>query len=312
MKAAQLTSYGSTADVIKVTDIPQPTVSENHLIVDIHAAGVNPFDWKLREGYMKEHAPLTLPATMGGDFSGVVLEIGNGVQGFAIGDEVYGSALILGAGSGAFAEKAVVSSKSIAKKPTKISFKEAAALPLVGVSALQALTEHIQLASGQKILIHGGAGGIGSIAIQIAKHMGAYVATTVGTDDVQYANDLGADEVIDYKTQKFEEILHDFDAVYDTVGGDTYKHSFKVLKKGGMIVSMTEQPNEELMHQYDVTAIAQFTQINTERLTKLTELVDAGVVRVHIEKEFPLEQAGEALVFQQTGHPRGKVLISIQ
>lgn len=311
MKAAQITQYGGP-EVIKINDIPQPPLSEGHLLVEVHAAGVNPVDWKIREGHMKAMADIPLPATSGGDFAGVVSEVGAGVVGLAQGDEVYGSALSLGAGTGSFAEFTLVTPKTIAKKPKNIDFKSAAALPLVGVSAIQALTEHIKLAGGQKILIHGGAGGIGCVAIQIAKHLGAYVAVTVGTDDVQFAKERGADEVIDYKKQNFGEIIKDFDAVFDTVGGETYQTSFGVLKKGGIIVSMVEQPNKALMEQYGVTAIAQFTQITTERLEKLTELVESDVVKIHIEKEFSLDQAAEALTYQNTGHPKGKLVITIK
>lgn len=310
MKAAQISSYGGP-DVVEITDVSLPTVSEESVLVSIQAAGVNPVDWKIREGYLNAMAPLTFPATLGGDFAGVVEEVGSKVTTFQKGDEVYGSALSLGSGSGAFAEMASVLIKAIAKKPTKMNFQETAGLPLVGTSAIQALMEHLKLAGGQKILIHGGAGGIGSIAIQIAKHIGAYVATTVSSNDIEYVKGLGADEVIDYKLQHFEELLTNFDAVYDTVGGDTYTNSFKVLKKGGTIVSMIEKPNADLMEQYGVTAVSQSTQITTERLETLAALVDSGIVTMHIEKEFPLDQAKEALIFQQTGHPKGKVILTV-
>lgn len=311
MKAAQINAYGGS-DVVKINNISPPTVSDGHLLVEIYAAGVNPVDWKIREGYMKTWASLQFPATLGGDFSGIVTEVGKDVSSFAKGDEVYGQALVLSGSSGSFAEFASVNVKTVTQKPKNIPFEEAAALPLVGVSALQALVEHIGLSKDQKILIHGGAGGIGSIAIQIAKHLGAYVATTVNTNDLQFVKDLGADEVIDFKQQSFENMIHDYDAVFDTVGGETYTKSFQVLKKDGVIVSMVEQPNKELMEKYGVKAISQFTQVTSERLSKLTELVDAGVIKIHIEKEFPLDQAGEALVYQQTGHPKGKVVLKIK
>ena len=206
---------------------------------------------------------------------------------------------------------ALANAESIAHKPKKLSHPEAAALPLVGVSAWQALVENIGLSKGQKILIHGGAGGIGSIAIQLAKNLGAYVATTVSTNDKQFVQDLGADEVIDYKTQTFEDLLHDYDAVFDTVGGETYRRSFKVVKKGGIIVSMLEQPNSELMNQYGVKAIFQFTQANRERLTKLAQWVDQNNIRVNVEKTFSLDEAGNALDYQKDVHPRGKVVITV-
>ncbi len=176
---------------------------------------------------------------------------------------------VVSGGSGAFAEMALANGDSIAHKPKILSYAEACSLPLVGVSAWQALVENIGLSKDQKILIHGGAGGIGSIAIQLAKHLGAYVATTVSTNDKQFVQELGGNQVIDYKTQNFEDIPHDYDAVFDTVAGETYRRSFKVLKKSGIIVSMLEQPNSELMNRYGVKALFQFTQVNRERLTKL-------------------------------------------
>jgi NADPH:quinone reductase-like Zn-dependent oxidoreductase len=204
---------------------------------------------------------------------------------------------------------------SIAHKPKTLSHEQAAGLPLVGVSAWQALVENIGLSKDQKILVHGGAGGIGSIAIQLAKQIGAsQIATTVSTNDKQFAKELGADEVIDYKTQTFEDLLpHDYDAVFDTVGGETYTRSFKVLKKtgGGIIVSMLEQPNQELMDRFRVKAIYQFTQVNRERLTKLGQWVDQNNLRVNVDRVFPLEDAAKALDYQKDVHPRGKVVLQV-
>ena len=171
--------------------------------------------------------------------------------------------------------------------------------------------DDIGLSKGQKILIHGGAGGIGSIAIQLAKNLGAYVATTVSTNDKQFVQELGADQVIDYKTQTFEDLLHDYDAVFDTVGGETYRRSFKVVKKGGIIFSMLEQPNSELMNQYGAKAIFRSMYSNRERLTKLAEWVDENNIRINIEKKFSLDDAGDALDYQKDVHPRGKVVITV-
>ena len=310
MKAAQIKKYGGP-EVIEINSIDDPVIKEGQVLVEIHAAGVNPVDWKIREGYMDKMAPLNFPATLGGDFAGVITNAGV-VSEFKVGDAVYGSVLILGAGSGAFAEFAAAKKETIAIKPKNTDYIEAAALPLVGVSAYQALVEHMHLAKGQKILVHGGAGGIGSVAIQLAKHLGAYVAATAGSSDIEFVKNLGADEVIDYQKQKFENIVHDFDAVFDPVGGETYTKSFEVLKKAGIIVSMVEQPNENLMQQFEVTAISQFTKINTERLNQLTELVEKGMIKIHVDKVFPLNEAGEALSYLQTGHPKGKVAIKVK
>ena len=312
MKRAEIRKYGGS-EVIEIKEnAPKPPVPNGQLLVAVHAAGVNPIDWKVREGYMRQIIPLQFPATLGGDFSGVVAEIGEGVSGFKKGDEVYGYASILRGGSGSFAEFASADARATAGKPKNISHVEAAALPLVGVSAWQALVDHMGLSKGKKVLIHGGAGGIGAIAIQLAKHLGAYVATTASGRDIPYVKELGADEAIDYKSQAFEDLLQNYDAVYDTVGGEVYTKSFKVLKKAGIIVSMSEQPRLEIMEHYGVKAIGQFTQVNSERLSKLTELVEKRIIKMNIEKTFSLEQAGEALTYLQKGHPRGKVVLKMK
>jgi alcohol dehydrogenase len=313
MKAAQMKGYGSSDEVIEINEnVPAPNdPSAGKVLVKIKAAGINPVDWKIREGYMQEMIPLQFPSLLGMDFSGVIEKVGQGVSQFRQGDEVYGQASIMSGGSGAFAEMALANADTIAHKPKSLSHPEAAGLPLVGVSAWLALVETISLQKSQKILIHGGAGGIGSVAIQLAKHLGAYVATTVSTNDKQFAKEVGADEIIDYKTQTFEELIGDYDAAFDTVGGETYSSSFKVLKRGGIIVSMLEQPNQELMTQFGVKAIFQFTQINRDRLTKLAQWVDQNNIRVNVDKTFPLEEAGRALDYQRDVHPRGKVVLAI-
>ena len=314
--AAQIKKYGGS-DVVEInTNTPKPTISPGHIVVEVHAVGLNPSDWKIRQGYFSKGEskgePPTTPLTLGGDFSGIVVEVGENVSDFKKNDAVYGTALTLAGGSGALAEFASANVKNVAFKPKNINHIEASALPLAGSSAVQALTEHMELSKCQKILIHGGAGGIGSFAIQLAKHLGAYVATTASTDDTAYVKTLGADTVIDYTKENFAELLKAYDAVYDTVGGETYKKSFKVLKSGGIIVSMLEKPDEALMKQYGVRAIAQGTLTNTAHLTELAKLVEAGAIKVHVDKIFPLEQAGEALSYLEKGHPKGKVVVEIQ
>jgi alcohol dehydrogenase len=314
MKSVQINEYGGS-EIIKVNQSSsEPTVSTGKVLVTIKAAGVNPADWKIREGYFQQMAPLQFPSTLGMDFSGVIKQVGVGVSSsdFKQGDEVYGQAGVINGGSGAFAEMALAKIENIAHKPKRLSHNEAAALPLVGVAAWWALKDDIGLSEGQKILIHGGAGGIGSIAIQIAKNLGAYVATTVSTNDKQFVQDLGADIVIDYMNQTFEDLLHDYDAVFDTVGGDTYRRSFKVPRKGGIIVSMLEQPHSELMNQYGIRAVFRFAQANRERLTRLAQWIDEdNNIRINVERTFSLEQAGDALDYQKDVHPRGKVVLVI-
>jgi NADPH:quinone reductase-like Zn-dependent oxidoreductase len=321
MKSAQIKTYGDS-EVLEINP-SAPSLddqSDGKVLLSVKAAGVNPSDWKLREGFFKERVPLQFPATLGMDFSGVIEKVGEGVASdLKQGDVVYGQAGVLAGGSGAFAEMALAKSDKIAHKPKILTHEQAAGLPLVGVSAWQALVETMALDKGKKILIHGGAGGIGSISIQLAKHLGAYVATTVSTNDIQFVKEeLGADEAIDYKTQKFEDVLsHDFDAVFDTVGGETYTRSFKILKSGGgssggIIVSMLEQPVQELMDQFGVKAVFVFSQGNRERLTKLAEWVDQNNIRVNVERIFPLDEARAALDYQRDVHPRGKIVLAMQ
>jgi NADPH:quinone reductase-like Zn-dependent oxidoreductase len=313
MKSAQFKRYGGNDPIEINRTTPTPTLTASSVLVEIKAAGINPIDWKIREGYMQQMITLQFPSTLGMDFSGVIKQIGEKVvsSDFKQGDEVYGQAGVTNKGSGAFAELALANVDHIAHKPKRLNHLEAAAIPLVGVSAWQALIENMGLSKNQKILIHGGAGGIGSIAIQLAKHIGAYVSTTVNINDNQFVQELGADQTIDYKSQKFEDLLHDYDTVYDTIGSDTYKRSFKVLKKDGIIISMLEQPNSELMQHYGVKATFQFSQVNNERLNKLTQWVDQNNIRINVDRTFPLDETGYALDYQKDVHPRGKVVITI-
>ena len=313
MKSAQINKYGSS-EVIEINkSTSEPTVYSGKVLVIIKAAGVNPVDWKILEGGMQQLISLQFPSTLGIDFSGVIKQVGEGISpsDFKQGDEVYGQAGVISGGSGAFAEMALANTESIANKPKRLSHVEAAALPLVGVSAWKALMENIELSKDQKILIHGGAGGIGSIAIQLARYIGAYVATTVSTNGKQFVQELGANQVIDYKTQTFEDLLHEYDAVFDTVGGETYRRSFKVLKKDGILVSMLEQPNSELMSKYGIKAIFQFTQADRERLRKLAQWMDENNIRVNVEKTFSLDEVGKALDYQRDVHPKGKVVLAM-
>lgn len=312
MKAVQINTYGGI-DVLEINEnVPKPTPSKNQVLVEVHAASINPIDYKIRAGYLKEMMPLQFPVTLGGDFAGVILELGEGVIDLKVGDSVYGSAIVLNGGSGAFAQILAANTENTSLKPKNVDFAEAAALPLTGASAIQALEEHIKIKSDQKILITGAAGGIGTIAIQLAKSLGAYVATTVGSKDIGYVKSLGADEAIDYQTQHFEELLENMDSVFDTVGGETTDRSFKVLKKGGIIVSMVGAPSAELAKEYGVVAIGQNTEGNKERLNRLTELVESSQIKPQVDKVFPIDEIREAFRHLEQGHPRGKVVLRIK
>lgn len=308
MHAAQLTRYGDKDAIQFTTNAPTPELKAGQVLVKVEAASVNAIDWKIREGMMQQMAQLTFPATMGGDLAGTIVKVGEGVEAFAVGQEVYGQTNPF-SGHGSFAEFTPIAAANIASKPQGVDFIQAASLPLTAVSAYQALVETLELRDGQKILIHGGAGGVGSFAIQLAKHLGAYVATTAAAEDIGFVKELGADEAIDYTSQKFEELLEGYDAVFDTVGGEAYDKSFPVLKKGGRIVSMAGGANQALMEQYGVTGNAQFTGVTTERLQKVAELVEQGALRPAVDTIFPLEQAAEAVEYVKAGHHRGKVVI---
>ena len=310
MRAAQIKAYGGQ-DAVQVNDADKPTAGEGQVLVKVHAAGINPFDWKVRDGQAQSMGQPNFPATLGGDVAGVVTEVGPGVNDFELGQAVYGQAGAL-SGQGSFAEFTPVKATSLAAKPASLDLVAAAALPLASVSAHQALVEHANLQAGQKILIHGGAGGIGTMAIQLAKHLGAHVATTVAADQTDYVKSLGADEIIDYTSQDFATIIKDYDVVFDTVGGETFDKSYQVLKSGGIIVSMAHEVDEEQDKKYDVRSISQFTIVTTDRLKAIAKLVDAGALKVQLDKVFPLEQAAEALEYQKTGHPKGKVVLKVR
>lgn len=311
MKAAQINEYGAPS-VLTINEVDVPTVGEGQVLVEVHASSLNPFDSTVRNGYMKDMIPLELPVTLGGDIAGVVTGLGEVVTDVAVGDKVYGQANVVAGNSGAFAEFAATKAEQVAKMPANLDFLQAGSLPLVGVSALQALTEHIGLQSGQKLFIHGGAGGIGTIAIKIAKHIGAYVATTASADNTDLVKELGADEVIDYKTQDFAELLSDYDAVFDLVGGDDFNKSLTILKKGGVAVSMIAQVDEAKTKELGVTAITQATHVTTDALNALTKLIEENVVEPQVSKTFPLDQIQEAFEARESGAVPGKVVIEIQ
>jgi NADPH:quinone reductase-like Zn-dependent oxidoreductase len=312
MKAVQYSNYGGI-DVLKVvTDVDKPVIHDGQVLVEIEAASINPVDYKVRLGYMKDFAPLKFPATIGGDFAGVVKETRGGDSAFKVGDKVYGQAIVLNGGSGSIAEFVAANIANTAHAPKTIDFLKAAALPLVGASAVQAIENAIKLKKGQKILIHGGAGGIGSIAIQLAKSIGAWVATTVSEKDVSFVKELGADIVIDYHKQQFDKDLKDFDAVLDLVGAEATEKSIKVLKKGGILVSLAGRPDEALAQKSDVTAMGQMTATDTKHLDRLAELVDKGVIRIHVDKVFTIDRVLEAFTYAESSHPRGKVVLTMK
>lgn len=310
MKAAQISEYGH-ADVVHVNEVDKPTPGSGQVLVEVQAASLNPFDTMVREGYLQEMIPLKLPVTLGGDIAGVVREVGDEVEDLVDGDIVYGQANVVAGNSGALAEYAVTKAEQVAKAPVGIDITEAASLPLVGVSALQALTDHLNLQADQKIFIHGGAGGIGGIAIAIAKHLGAHVATTATGEGIDYVKELGADEVIDYKTQDFAEILRDFDAVFDTVGGEDFNTSLAILKSGSVAVSMIADADEARAKELGITAIKQSTHVTADKLKELAKLVEKGVVTAKVGKVFELSEIQQAFEARESGDVLGKIVVHL-
>lgn len=307
MKAAQITQFGNI-DVIKIVEIEKPKPKDDQVLVKVFAASLNPFDTMVREG--KASFPVQLPITLGGDIAGEIVEVGNDVTGFNVGDKVYGQASAVAGNSGAFAEFAATKSSQIALMPKNLGFAEAATMPLVGCSAVQGMDEHINLQAGQKILIQGASGGIGSIALQIAKNIGAFVAATTPPEAIETVKSLGADVVIDYKSQDFTEIVHNYDAVFDTVGAAVFDKSISCLKPGGVAASMTAHANDELVAKQKVSAFTQLTKVTTERLNQLTKLIEDGVVTTRIGKVLPLEQTQEAFKLRESG-TLGKIILEI-
>lgn len=301
--------HSNVADVLNV-DIPKPGVGQ--VLIEVFASSINPVDSGVREGRMQRALSLELPLTLGCDVAGIVRQTGPGVKHFKPGDPVYGQASVWHGGSGAFAEYATAPATMLALMPETLSFIEAASLALTGTSALEAVQEHVRLQPAQKILIHGGAGGIGSVAIQLANHIGAYVITTATDRGVAYARNLGADQVIDYRRQAFDDAVRDCDAVIDTVGSDTCVRSYAVCKRGGMLVSMVEQPRTDLMKKYSVKAVYLRTEVSTPWLDRLTKLVDQGVVTPHIEQTYSLAEIRRAFEAKEKGHVQGKIAIQVR
>ncbi len=312
MKAVQINSYGDAGVLTVVADAPKPSAASGQVLIEVHAASLNPADSMVRSGYMQSMLKLPFPATMGFDVAGVVVSVGPGVDSPKTGDRVYGAAGAVAGGSGSFAEYATASSSRLARLPAGLTFTQGAALPLAGVSALQAIEENLKLGAGSRILIHGGAGGIGSLAIQLAKGLGAYVASTCRGGLVSFVKSLGADEVINMDEQAFQDKLKGFDAVLDTIGADIYSHSFSVLKKGGMLLTMIAQPNAELAEKFGVRTLGQFTDVNTARLERLARLVAEGKIKVQVDRVLPLAQAREAFLARETGPLRGKIVLEVR
>jgi NADPH:quinone reductase-like Zn-dependent oxidoreductase len=304
MKAARISAY--TAQPV-VEDAAKPTIGAGEVLVRVAAAGLNPLDGKIQQGFMNDFFPVAFPYTLGTDLAGTIEDIGADVTGWSIGDRIV--ARTDPSAGGAFAEFAVVPATQLAKLPASVPFAQAAGIPTTAGTASQALFEVAGIKAGQTVLIHAGAGGVGSFAVQLARNAGARVIATASGDGVAIVRRLGADQMIDYKAQAFENVVSDVDVVLDTVGGDTQQRSFGVLRRGGHLVATPSPPDEALAKAHGVEASFVFHQSDAGRLTKLIEQVASGALTVLVDRTVPLSQFGEAFAYQAWGRARGKVIV---
>ncbi len=333
MKAFILDRYGS-ADRVRAGEMPDPELRDDDVLVQIHAAGVNLLDSKIRNGEFKLILQYRLPLILGHDVAGVVVRVGSRVRRFKPGDEVY--ARPADGRIGAFAELIAIKEDDVAIKPKALTMEEAASIPLVGLTAWQALIERARLQPGQKVLIHAGSGGVGTFAIQLAKHVGATVATTTSTTNVDLVRSLGADIVIDYKKQDFAHVLRDYDVVLQSLDKVTLEKSLRVLKPGGQLISISGPPDAAFARSigaswvfrmimsalsYGITAKAKrrqahysflFMRANGGQLTEITSLIDDGIIRPVVDRVFPFALTKDAMAYVEAGRAKGKVVVSLQ
>ncbi|MEH2332752.1 NADP-dependent oxidoreductase [Nostoc sp.] len=304
MKAIVIKAYGND-DVLNYADVERPKPKADEVLVKVHVAGVNPVDWKIRNG-LGERLGLKLPIVLGGEIAGTIERIGDDVSGFKEGDAVYGIIR-----SGGFAEYAIAKMGDIAAKPRSLDFENTAAIPLGALTAWQALFDLAQISSGQRILIAGASGGVGSLAVQLAKSKGAYVIGTASGRNEDFVRNLGADEFVDYTKQNFEAVVKDVDVVFDAVGGDTFEKTFKTLKKGGFLVTSVAFPSEEKAQEFGVKAARVHCKPNVDQLAAISALVDEGRLKAHVATVLPLVEVKKAFQLSESGRTRGKIVLQI-
>ena len=333
MKAFIIKRYGKKEE-LQLTEIAESVVNENDVLVQVHSAGVNLLDSKIRNGEFKLILPYKTPFTLGHDLAGIVTKVGSKVSKFKVGDEVYSRPADHRIGT--FAEYISVNESDLAIKPKNLTMEEAASIPLVGLTAWQALIEKANLQKGQKIFIQAGSGGVGTFAIQLAKYLGATVATTTSTANIELVKNLGADIVIDYKKDDFETILKDYDVVLNSQDTKTLEKSLKILKPGGKLISISGPPDPDFAKglglswmlqlilslislkvrkkakQQGVTFSFLFMRAQGDQLSRITELIELGIIRPVIDKVFPFEQTNEALTYVETGRTKGKVVVKVK
>ncbi len=305
IQAIHVHGYGD-ADQLVLEYVPRPEPQVGEVLVQVHAAGVNPIDWKLRQGLRKDVLHMHFPYIPGMEIAGVVQEVGPEVTTLQVGQAVYGQTM-----RGGYAEYAVAAAATLAPKPQSLSFDEAATVPVGATAAWQGLFDAGALEAGQRVVIQGAAGGVGLFAVQFAKWKGARVIATTSHKNVDFVRSLGAETVVDYTTAALAEVVHDVDLVFDTVGGSALQESVKVVKRGGTVVSVAGQPTAESVQERDVRFTSFYTQINNERLQTFTRLIDEGQIQVAIEKVFPLSEARRAQEWSQRGHGRGRIVLHI-
>jgi NADPH:quinone reductase-like Zn-dependent oxidoreductase len=308
MKAVRIHKYGGP-EVLQYEDAPRPQPEAGEVVVRVHAAGVNPIDWKVREGHMKDFWPHKFPLILGWDLSGVVEELGRGVSRFKIGDQVY--SLPDPTRNGAYADYVVVRESELALKPSSLHHIRAAAVPLAALTAWQSLFDTAQLQPGQRVLIHAGSGGVGHFAVQLAKWKGAYVFATASTKNQDLLRELGVDESIDYTQQRFENVVRNINIVLDTLGGETQERSWSVLKKGGNLVSLVQPPSEEKAEEIGVRAALVGAQPNGAQLAQIAKIIDSGKMAPVIDRIIPLSEVRRAHELSKSGHTHGKIVLRV-
>lgn len=309
MKAIQLDEYGGPEN-LRFGDAVDPVAGPGQVLVDIFAASVNPVDWKIQSGARREQLPLTLPYIPGVDFSGIVRAVGEGVSDFAAGDEVY--AVTNQTQQGCYARAIAIDAALVARKPASLSHAEAAALALVGLTALVSLEDTVKLASGETVLVHAAAGGVGGFAVQFARHVGATIYATASARNHDYVRALGAHEVIDYNSQDFTASVPPCDVVYDTVGGEVHARSIGVLKPGGRLAYIAPPPAGFKPPRDDVTIVRPNVGRDRAHLDRLSALVEAGAIRPPEIEHFPLAEAAAAQRLSMEGHVRGKIVLDVR
>ncbi len=302
-------TYGGP-EVLVLREAPDPVAGPGEILVDIHAASINPADWKVREGLRRDDVQAVFPHVLGRDFSGVVRAVGAGVTDLAPGDAVF--AVTDRGQEGAYAEAIAIKAALAAPKPAALSHAEAAALALTGLTALVCLEDTAKLSAGQTVLIHGAAGGVGSFAVQYARHVGARVLATASARNHDYLRGLGADEVIDYTQGNFTEAASGCDVVLDTIGGEVHRHSFAVLRPGGLLIHIAPPSDGFVPPRDDVTVIRPLVARDRAHMERIAELVSTGAVRPPEIKRLPLAEAAAAQELSRTGHVRGKIVLEVR